>query len=385
MSRTQAARHESARRAKTIRLGVIGMGERSAWMLRLMAEAEDTVQVVAVVDPARDEARRRLEEAKVPVAGSLGIYQDVDSFLTAGADVDAIILGTRCLLHTPIAVKLAPLALPLFLEKPVAISWTQLAGVREAFCNSRGDKVVVSFPLRRTPLFEAVADMVRGGRVGMVNQIQAVNFVSYGAVYVDNWYRDYELCGGLWLQKATHDFDYLHYLADARPMWVTAMHTQRIWRPPVLHQDAGSAIVQYDSGIHAAYSQNFITRRSAGSRGARITGDEGTVSFDWEQHKIRFVDHMSDRVDEVEVRAEGGHNGGDHALARNFLDVVLDRAPSLTPLGDGLLSAATCLAARDAAHRRSVEHVPPQTVLQEVQPEKIVDTTCIEPPTDSLI
>jgi hypothetical protein len=94
------------------------------------------------------------------------------------------------------------------------------------------------------------------------------------------------------------------------------------------------------------------------------------------------VDHTRDRVDEVEVKAEGGHNGGDHALARNFLDVVLGRAPSLTPLADGLLSAATCLAARDAAHRRTVEPIPPQAPRQKVDPARIVDTSAIEPPTD---
>jgi predicted dehydrogenase len=379
---TQAAPRPVPARPDTIRMAVIGLGERSAWMLRLMADAEPGVRVEVIVDPHRAAARRRAVEADLPLAAAPASFDDVDEFVEAAPAVDGVILGTRCLLHTPIAVKLSPLGIPLFIEKPVAISWAQLAQVRDAYPAERADHVVVSFPLRRTPLFDAVVDIVRGGRLGVINQLQAVNFVSYGNVYVDNWYRHYELCGGLWLQKATHDFDYLHYLADARPLWVTAMHTQAVWRPPVLNQDAGSAIVQYDTGVHAGYTQNFLTRRQAGRRGATITGDEGTVSFNWESQKLRFVDHTRDRVDEVEVKAEGGHNGGDHALARNFLDVVLGRAPSLTPLADGLLSAATCLAARDAAHRRTVEPIPPQTPRQKADPARIVDTSAIEPPTD---
>jgi predicted dehydrogenase len=366
-----------------IRLAVIGLGERSAWMLQLMAEAEPGVRLVAIVDPARNDVQRRIEESRVSVDKPPAIFDDVDAFLAGNADVDAIVLGTRCLLHTPIAIKLASLGLPLFFEKPVAIDWQQLDALREAFGPEGGEQVVVSFPLRRTPLFDAVVDIVRSGRLGVLNQIQAVNFVSYGAVYVESWYRDYELCGGLWLQKATHDFDYLHHLVDAKPLWITAMHSQCVWRPPVLHQDAGSAIVQYDSGLHVAYSQNFLTRRTAHRRGATITGEDGTLTFDWVTDKLRFVDHTCDRVDEVEVKAEGGHNGGDHALARNFLDVVLGRSPSLTPLADGLRSAATCLAARDAAHRRSVEPIPPQAEVQRPDPQRIVDTSRIEPPAGS--
>jgi predicted dehydrogenase len=383
MSRVLPMRQVTSRKRDVIRLGVVGLGERSAWMLKLMSAAEPSVRLEAIVDPARAEAERRVREAAIPVASPAAVYDDIDAFLAAGAEVDALLLGTRCLLHTPMAVKLAPLGLPLFLEKPVAISWAQLSAVRAAYPPKQCERVVVSFPLRRTPLYDAVVDMVRSGRTGTINQIQAVNFVSYGNVYVDNWYRDYDLCGGLWLQKATHDFDYLHHLVDAKPLWVTAMHSQCVWRPPVMHQDAGSAIVQYDTGVHAAYSQNFLTRRTAGRRGATITGDEGTITFDWVTHKVRFVDHVGDRVDEVDIQAEGGHDGGDHALARNFLDVVLGRAPSLTPLADGLLSAATCLAARDAAHRRSVEPIPPQAPLQVADAGSIVDTSLIEPPTDA--
>ncbi len=386
MTRVQnnPAKHPPSK--EQIRIGVIGLGERSAWMMQLMTEAEPGVRLEAIVDPAAAEARKRLEDGKVNAAKNMAVFDDVDDFLSAGADVDAIILGTRCLLHTPIAVKLAPLCLPIFMEKPVAISWQQLSEIQKAYTPKRSEHVVVSFPLRRTPLFDAVADMVRSGRTGTLNQIQAVNFVSYGAVYVDNWYRDYELCGGLWLQKATHDFDYLHYLADSTPRWITAMHSQCVWKSPVLHQDAGSAIVQYDSGIHVAYSQNFISRRDAGKRGATITGSDGTLTFDWVTSKLRFVDHNCDRVDEIEVKADGGHNGGDHALARNFLDMVLGRAPSLTPLADGLRSAATCLAARDAAHRRTVEPILPQDLLRdEERANKIVDTSHIEPPTDSAV
>lgn len=365
-----------------VRVAAVGLGERAAWMLRLMSEASDAFRLVAVVDPDEPAARQRISEGGIRCADRLAWSPDLDAFLTRGADdIDAVVVGTRCNLHAQIAAKLAELGLPLFLEKPVAITWAQLDALRRAF-EGRDDRVVVSFPLRRTPLFESALEIVNSGRLGAVNQIQAVNYVPYGNVYVDKWYRDYELNGGLWLQKATHDFDYIHALAASQPVEVTAMHSRVVWRDPVRHQDAGSAIVRYLDGAHAAYSQNFLSRRTAASRGATVTGEDATLRFDWYTKKLHVIEHQNDRVDTVEVNAEGGHGGGDQNLAQNFLDVVLGRTPSLTPLSAGLLSAATCLAARDAAHRGAAQPIPPQSDRQAFDAAAAADTRHIEPPTD---
>jgi predicted dehydrogenase len=369
-------------RRGTIRLGVIGLGERAAWMVRLMCQADPAVRLEVIVDPDPATNEKRITEQAIRTAEHLARFDDVDAFLRHGPEVDALVLGTRCHLHTPMAVAVAALGLPLFLEKPVAVSWDQLDALRDAYA-SLSEKVVVSFPLRRTPLFDAVLEFVRDGRLGVVNQIQACNNVAYGAVYVENWYRHYELAGGLWLQKATHDFDYIHHLAHAHPLWVTAMHSQQVWRAPVRNQDAGSAIVQYHTGLHANYTQNFLTRRGAGRRGAIITGEAGTLTFDWVSEKLRYVDHASDRTDEVSFPSDAGHGGGDQKLAHNFIQLVRGREPSLTPLADGLLSAATCLAARDAAYHRRVQPIPPQAPHQRVAESDIFDTRVIEPLPDT--
>lgn len=353
--------HSPPTRRRGLRLAVVGLGERATWMFKCMAEVDDRVCLAAVVDAGGEaKAREQIEKNELPAADRIGFYDDLEALLDRGDELDGVVIGTRCHLHTPLAIRLAQTGLPLFLEKPVAISWAQLDALRDAFADVPADRVVVSFPLPRTPIFESVHAMIRSGRLGEVNQIQATNNVSYGAVYVENWYHDVSLTGGLWLQKATHDFDYIHRLAGAVPKFVTAMHGRQVWKEPTLNQDAGSAMVQYHTGLHANYTQNFLTRRSAGVRGAIITGEDATVRFDWVDKSIRVTDHREERVEDITIDDEGGHGGGDHKLARNFIEVLQGEAPSLTPMADGLLSAATCLAARDAAHRRTVEPIPPQ-------------------------
>ena len=228
----------------------------------------------------------------------------------------------------------------------------------------------------------------------------------------------------MWLQKATHDFDVINQILG-RPTAITAMMSRKVYggdkphdlscsqcpiaetcfespqglerrgdqlvklgdHPCVFgdgikHQDAGSALIMYDGGAHASYSQNFVSRQSAATRGAVITGYKATVSFDWYTQTIRVVDHLDDRVDKMTVRATTGHMGGDEVLARNFVDVCLGRDEAHADLGAGLLSAAMCLAARESAHQQTWLSVP--DIYSQAFPETAVPTYAtpadLEPP-----
>ena len=375
-----------------LNLGVIGLGRRAASLLTVFRSVHSGVRVSAVADPDRDGALERLRGAEL-LEQDTAFFADADELLDHAGDFDALLIGTRCNIHTPMAVKAASTGLPLYLEKPVAVSYEQVAALRDAY-RGREKSVVVSFPMRMTPLFRAVMEVVESGRLGTVNQVQAVNYVPYGGTYYSlPTYRDVEVTGGLWLQKATHDFDYVNTLLGA-PTSISAVMTRMAYGGDMPHglrcsgcdrahtcpespagiarrgddggvgtgdhlcvfgdgiklQDAGAALIAYENGAHASYTQNFLSRRTAGSRGATITGYEATLSFDWYTETVTVIDHHRDRVDSSRVRATTGHLGGDEALARNFFEVCMGRDESRTDLAAGLLSATMCLAARESAH-----------------------------------
>jgi predicted dehydrogenase len=391
--------------AGVTRLAVIGLGHRAASMVASMQSVDPGVSIRAVADPDAEGASQRLE-----MVGSrhdeTRLYPSADAMLEEAADFDGVVIGTRCHLHTRMALEVASVGLPLFLEKPVAISLEELGALREAF-RGKEDQVVVSFPLRHTPLFSRVLEILHSGVLGTINQIQATNNVPYGGVYFGQWYRDYDQTGGLWLQKATHDFDCINLLAGSQPIGVAAMESRRVYggeKPydlrcsacdetatcpespqnlasrgddggmyqdsddrsdhwcafsrGIRNHDAGSALIMYENGIHASYSQNFLSRRAAYKRGATVVGYEATLEFDLATAEIRLIHHRSEKVERMQLETEGdGHAGGDHILAESFLDLLKGRSTPNSSLKDGLLSAAMCLAARESARTNTFQRV----------------------------
>jgi predicted dehydrogenase len=257
--------------------------------------------------------------------------------------------------------------------------------------------VVVSFPLRVSPLCELSRRYIGEGRVGKPIHIHAVNYVPYGACYYESGYRDYSITKGLFLQKATHDFDYMSYLLDSRIVRVAAMaslgqvyggakragltcskcrdahvcqespenrrrsgvgskqdHPCRFGRdigtPAAgMNEDCSSALLEFANGAHGVYSQVFFARRDAGSRGAIVSGYSGTVSFDWYRNEMKYVRHH-EPFTAVEKAGEGlSHFGGDAALADDFLGLVKGTVKEpRTPIQTGLHSVYACLAAKDS-------------------------------------
>lgn len=117
------------------------------------------------------------------------------------------------------------------------------------------------------------------------------------------------------------------------------------------NEDSGSMIVQYESGMHAIYSQNFFARKKAARRGARLYGYKGTLEYDFTRDEIIIYDHMSDKVSRIEFNTPAkGHGGGDQILIRNFVDLIRGKTKeSIAPLCAGILSAEICLAAKESS------------------------------------
>ena len=367
-------------------IGFIGYGLRSATMMRAFRAVEAPITVAAVADPSGEYLDKEPADAYFAATRR---YADADGMLAAEAGrLDGVFIGTRCGLHTRYACAVLAAGLPVFLEKPVCISWQQHAALKAAAAG-REHTALVSFPLRLSPIVHRCRQIVESGALGRITMVQAVNNVPYGSVYYHSWYRDPSLTGGLFLQKATHDIDYIAFLIGQRPVSVAARTAKMYFkgdRAPGLtcpecperascpesdymvrtyykedvqgmgccfaadtgNEDVASAIFTCADGLLISYSQNFVVKKNAGRRGARLIGTQGALEFDFYTGRIRVDDYRSPRTATEEYTAPfTQHFGGDEALARAFVELLEGGRPG-ADLSDGLASAAACLAARDA-------------------------------------
>ena len=218
----------------TKKLAFLGYGLRSKTMLQAFREIEADISVAAVADPRWEQIKE--ENAGDPLFAEARYFENADALL-GGCEPDGVFIGTRCPLHTPLAVEVLKRDIPLFLEKPVCISEAQYRTLREA-AEGKLDRAVVSFPLRVADITVRLRQLVESGALGRVTMVQAVNNVPYGSVYYHSWYRDPSLTGGLFLQKTTHDIDYICHAAGLTPKRVFA-HTEKLYykgdRPAGLH------------------------------------------------------------------------------------------------------------------------------------------------------
>lgn len=380
-----------------IRLGVVGYGGRIHGVIKGCLRAVDPdVRVVGIVDPDEKRVRGRLEECDKDAV----FYKSLDTMVRK-ANLDALAVGTRCNLHAPYGIQAAKYDLPLYLEKPVAVSMKQATALEKAFRKSRCE-VVVSFPLRVSPLCTLARRYIREDAVGRPIHVTALNYVPYGRVHWEAGYRDFEVTQGLFLQKATHDFDYLSYLVDSPITRVAAMasygqvfggkkrkglvcskckETETCLESPLnrsrnrskpglaqsdhacvyskdcgspetgTNEDCSSALIEFANGAQGIYTQNFFVLRDAATRGCTISGYMGTVRFDWYANELKRVRHHEPFTTTEKVGQGMSHFGGDLELAHDFIDIIKGKGKTRTSVQVGIQSVYACLAARESANK----------------------------------
>ncbi|MFH1007968.1 MAG: Gfo/Idh/MocA family oxidoreductase [Candidatus Latescibacterota bacterium] len=375
-----------------LKIGIIGYGSRISSMAQSLGVFDIPYKVAAIADPRAEE----IQKSGDALLQDAVFYPTADALLE-DAKLDGVMIGTRCHLHTEMACKVAARNIPLFLEKPVAITFEQVRKLAQAF-ESVTAPTVISFPLRLSPVVQRVKEIIESGMVGTIEHVVAFNDVPYGAVYFEDWYRNYDQVGGLFLQKATHDLDTIQYLLDQRPRWISAMKAQRVyggdkpydlrcvdcseqdtcmespfslfhkrfegdrvqqkdWKmclfsEGIENEDLGNCMIEYESGAQASYTQNFFARYEAAQRGARLYGYKGTIFFDWYKNVIQVFRHTSPMVETIDFKGNMPHFGGDRELCYDFLMAMKEHRPSRSPISAGILSALTCLWARESAQTR---------------------------------
>ena len=202
-------------RGVDLRIGLIGFGTRAKLGEQAHRPGEGSV-VVAVADTSdvqRERARAQLPDALVT--------SSLEELL--GSGVDAVLVLTPDDTHASIAIQALEAGVAVFCEKPLATTLADTDAVLNTAYRT-GTRVYVGHNMRHMPMVTLLRDLVKDGRIGTVKTIWCRHFVGHGGdYYFHDWHADRSRTTSLLLQKAAHDIDVIHWIAEAYTDRVSAM------------------------------------------------------------------------------------------------------------------------------------------------------------------
>lgn len=194
-------------------------------------------------------------------------------------DVDIVGIMTPTPTHAGYVSAAAAAGKHIFCEKPfgrtVAECKQALAAVKKAKV-----KLLVGHVLRYFQEFEAIRQQIEAGQVGRVGFVKMYR----GGIFpmgADEWFRNYDMSGGVTLDSSIHDMDWLRYVfGDAERVFC-----QNIERDTPDKMDYAMATFRMKNGVIAtvigtwAHPEGFRVR-------TEVCGDKGMIQFNSEEAPI---------------------------------------------------------------------------------------------------
>ena len=392
MSMAQPAASERA----TLRIGVVGVGAR-ADIAKHFELPRLNCRITAAADPHPD------AEARLPQRlgrSDIKLTRNVTELIAEG--IDAALVTSPDDTHAQVTCELLRAGIPVYVEKPLATRMDDAIEIlRTAY--ETGTKLYVGHNMRHMDVVRSMRDLIRRGAIGEVKAIWCRHFVGNGGdYYFEDWHATREHATGLLLQKAAHDLDVMHWLADSHTTQVTAMGgltlydritdrqdrsgqllgdwfdmenwpplSQKGLNPVVDVEDISMMLMQMESGLFASYQQCHYTPDYW--RNYTVIGTEGRIENfgDYEGGHIKLWNrrHLYDPEGDARFPIKGddkGHDDADVLTISEFVSFITDDTPTDTsPLGAWYAVAAAIAATdslRNGSSPRDIPELDPDIV-----------------------
>ena len=376
---------------KKLKIGIIGTGSRGVHCFgKLISERADA-EITAFCDPNPV----RMKESAKYLPKKPNFYTSIKE-MAAKEKLDACVITSPDHCHDKNAVEALDNGINVLIDKPLA---TTVKGCKNilAAAKKSGKTVMIGFNLRHSPALKKLKEIISAGTLGKIFLIENREFYDGGKTYMSRWNRKYELCGGLWIHKGSHDFDVFNWLLDfPAPVKVSATAGINVFKKDQIPfkveknkpvgptcskcsyreicpdgcdfkkleewgekaikvdkyekdlcmytsdkdvHDNGIAFVEYENGARASHLECFVC--SFSDRFYTVVGDRGTAEVSLDQRKITIRPRWTKDVITYDVsETQGSHGGADPGLVDSFINVIKGNNANTSTAEHGMLSTA---------------------------------------------
>lgn len=380
------------RDSSQIRIGVIGVSGRGTIAQHLHHPTGRSIVVAGA-----DIHEKFLADFKKSFGAAAFVTLDYRKLL-ARKDIDAVVVTSPDFCHEEHAVAALQAGKHVYCEKPLAITTAGCDHILKAWKKSR-KRLMIGFNMRHMSIFNCMKEIVDSGAIGKIRAVWVRHFVGHGGRwYFHDWHANRKTSTSLLLQKASHDFDMIH--------WITGRYTRRVaafgsldfyggskpntlecpacpekdtcteyqewpqhefccFRKEVSVEDNSVVMMELEDDIKATYTQCHFTPdyfrnyTFIGTEGRIENMDDSTKVICLTRNLSKKSKNLSNRTYDIKP-AEGGHGGADPVICQDFINMITKgQDPVSTPVAGRMSVAVGCAATESLRHGGKVIAIPP--------------------------
>lgn len=315
-------------------LGAGGMGNTHARHYSRMPGIE-----LALFEPDADRA------AKFSQAWNASLATSAEALIDS---VDAVDVCLPTDLHLPLGRQALQAGKPLMMEKPLARTFAEGAELVE-LADKAGVTFMVAQTVRFFPEFKRAQALVKSGAIGTP---AAARTRRGGLAPKSPWFSDYERSGGVLLDLAIHDFDWLRWtLGEVATVFARSVGLQSGRWP-----DYALTTLQFDSGA-VAHVESTWCDPAGGRVTFEVCGSGGMLEHDSRKAQTIRTAIGNEAGTAVPQALEAPLDPIDDPYfnqLKGFVDAVKNGTPPPVTGYDGLMALSIALAAVESAKTGNV-------------------------------
>lgn len=251
---------EGAAPFRTVRVGIIGLGNRGTSLLRTALDLPG-VDVVALCDSEAKHVLRGqgiAEKAKKPRPEG---FERSNALLERG-DLDAVLVALPCDLHAAVYGDVLKADKALYAEKPLALTLPECDMLITEAAKAPELVVHVGFQRRSNPRYREGVELIRRGDLGSLIEGRATWISSNGPVNGHQGWLSQRARSGDWMvEQAVHVWDLFRWVAGSLPVRAYGHGRRDVFthlQPNRDVTDHYTVMLEWPNGFHASLVHSWV-------------------------------------------------------------------------------------------------------------------------------
>jgi len=258
--------------------------------------------------------------------------------------------------HIETALPMAEAGVHLFIEKPLSHTMERVDELLRS-SRERSLTLMVGYNLRFCRPLQVVREALAEGRIGRPLVLRAE-----AGQYLPDWRpgRDYRksvsaksVLGGGAVLELSHELDYARWLMG--DVQAVAAQAAKVSDLEIDVEDVAEIILKFRNGAIGSVHLDMIQR--APTRSCRVTGTEGTLSWDWAEGRVRCFSAKRGEWADLLVEEDSDRNAMYLEELRHFFACVKNRQSPAVTGEDGRRTLEIALAVKESARTGQVVSV----------------------------